>query len=51
MDEYILEKLFDFVNKKYSKKKDGDSLAHDITEIKTLFKIKKGDEKLKNIFI
>ena len=50
-DETILEKLYEFVNRIYNNKKGGDDLSHKISEIETLFKIIKSDEKIQNIFV
>ena len=50
-DGTILEKLYEFVNRIYNNKKGGDDLSHKISEIETLFKIIKNDEKIQKIFV
>ena len=50
MNISLLEQLSDFIKKMFIKKKEGDKMAHELSELNSLFKQIKGNEEIKNVF-
>ena len=50
MNKSLLEQLYDFIEKIFIKKKEGDKKSHEILELKKLFEQIKGNEDIKNVF-